>query len=58
MIADKATWDECAAECPGMNKGRVWPLEEIEKNKKAYLENTPLRREEVEALIAAEKKSV
>lgn len=58
MIADKATWDECAAECPGMNKGRIWPYEEIEKNKKAYLENVPLHREEVEALIAAEKESV
>ena len=58
MIADKATWDECAAECPGMNKGRVWPFEEIEANKKAYLDNVPLHREEVEALIAAEKKSV
>ena len=58
MIADKKTWDECAAECPGMNKGRVWPYEEIEKNKKAYIENEPLHREEAEALIAAEKKSV
>jgi len=58
MIADEKTWNECAAECPGMNKGRVWPLEEIEANKKAYLDNVPLHREEVEALIAAEKKSV
>ncbi len=58
MIADKKTWDECAAECPGMNKGRVWPYEEIEANKKAYLDNVPLHREEVEALIAAEKESV
>ena len=32
--------------------------EEIEANKKAYLDNVPLHREEVEALIAAEKKSV
>ena len=58
MIADEKTWNECAAECPGMNKGRVWPYEEIEANKKAYIENEPLHKEEVEALIAAEKKSV
>ena len=31
MIGDKETWDDCAKECPGMNKGRLWPLEEIEK---------------------------
>ncbi len=55
MIADEKTWNECAAECPGMNKGRVWPLEEIEANKKAYVENTPLHKEEVEKLIEEEK---
>ena len=52
MIADEKTWNECAAECPGMNKGRVWPFEEIEANKKAYLDNVPLHREEVEKMIA------
>ena len=56
MIADEKTWNECAAECPGMNKGRLWPVEEIEANKKAYVENEPLHREEVEKLIAEEKK--
>ena len=37
----------------GLGIGLV--IEEIEKNKKAYVENEPLHREEVEALIAAEK---
>lgn len=55
MIADEKTWNECAAVCPGMNKGRVWPFEEIEANKKAYVENVPLHREEVEEMIRAEK---
>ena len=38
--------------------GEEFTYEEIEANKKAYLDNVPLHREEVEALIAAEKKSV
>jgi len=54
MIKDKEIWDECARECPGMNKGRIWTLEEIEANRKAYDENTPLHKEDVEKLIAAE----
>lgn len=54
MIKDEQTWNECAADCPGMNKGKVWPVEEIEKCKKAYVENTPLHREDVEELIKAE----
>ena len=37
-----------------MNKGRLWTLEEIEANRKAYDENTPLHKEDVEKLIAAE----
>lgn len=52
MIKDKEIWEECARECPGMNKGRLWIVEEIEKNKAAYVENTPLHKEDVEKLIA------
>ena len=51
MINDKETWMECAKECPGMNKGRKWDIEEIEKNKIAYIHNIPLKKEEVEELI-------
>ena len=51
MINDKETWMECAKECPGMNKGRKWDIEEIEKNKIAYVHNIPLKKEEVEELI-------
>ena len=54
MLADEKTWNECAADCPGMNKGRLWSVKEITEAKKAYSENTPLHREEVEALIAGE----
>ena len=51
MIADEKTWNECAQDCPGMNKGRLWSVEEIEENKRAYDENKPLHREEVEEMI-------
>ena len=51
MIEDRKTWDEYAQECPGMNKGRLWTFEEIEKNRKQYENNKPLYREEVEKLM-------
>ena len=57
MVANKQTWDECAAECPGMNKGKHWSFEEIEENKKRYIQNVPLKKEEVEALIQEERQS-
>ncbi len=53
IVKDKATWDEIARECPGMRAedGRLWTYEEIEKNRQEYIENVPLTREEVLALI-------
>ena len=56
MIQDKETWEECAKDCPGMNKGKVWPVEEIEKNKRAYDANKPLKMEEVLEIIEKEDK--
>lgn len=55
MIKSKEMWDECAAECPGMNKGKIWSYEEILKNKNAYDQNKPLTRQEVEKLIEEER---
>ncbi|QTQ13970.1 YkgJ family cysteine cluster protein [Treponema parvum] len=55
MIHDRKTWDECAKDCPGMNKGALRTIEEIERNKKAYDDNTPLKKEEVEKLIRKEQ---
>ncbi len=57
MLKDKETWDECAKECPGMNKGKTWTKEEIEENKSGYVRNIPLKKEEVEALIKVETSS-
>ncbi len=57
MIEDEKTWNECALDCPGMNKGKIWPVEVIEENRKKYVENIPLRREEVLELIKKEIES-
>ena len=48
MIKTKEMWEECAKECPGMNNGRLWTFEEIEKNRKAYDENIPIRKGEIQ----------
>ena len=48
MIKTKEIWEECAKECPGMNHGRLWSFEEIEKNRKAYDENTPIKKGEIQ----------
>ncbi|MCR5765942.1 MAG: YkgJ family cysteine cluster protein [Treponema sp.] len=58
MLEDKQTWDDCAKDCPGMNGGRLWSFEEIEKNKKAYDDNIPLKKEEVEELIRLEENKI
>lgn len=55
MLKDRATWNERANECPGMNKGKSWTFEEIEKNKNAYVKNLPLKKEDVEKLIDPKK---
>lgn len=55
MIKSKEMWDECAKDCPGMNKGKTWTYEEILKNKNAYDQNKPLTKQEVEKLIEEER---
>ena len=42
MVADRETWYECARDCPGMNSGRLWPVEQIEEQKTLYDANVPL----------------
>ena len=48
-------WEDCAKDCPGMNKGKTWTYEEILKNKNAYDQNKPLTKQEVEKLIEEER---
>lgn len=54
MIKSKEMWEECAKECPGMNKGRLWTFEEIEENRIAYDENKPITDEEFEKVYKGE----
>lgn len=54
MVQDKKTWDEVAADCSGMNSGQLWDAEYIEKAKKDYDDNVPIKKEEVEILIQQE----
>lgn len=53
IVKDKETWDDVAKECPGMRaaNGRHWTFEEIEANRKEYVANVPMTREEVEELL-------
>ncbi|MBQ8014224.1 MAG: YkgJ family cysteine cluster protein [Treponema sp.] len=56
MVKDRETWEECARDCPGMRnqEGRLWTFEEIEACKKAYDENKPLTRAQVEKMMGEE----
>lgn len=55
MLEEKSMWDDCAKDCPGMNCGHHWTFEEIEENRRKYVANIPLKKEEVEELIKAEE---
>ena len=58
LVESAESWKENAAECPGMNKGRLWTLEEIEANRIAYEENIPIEQTEFSAIIAQQKESL
>lgn len=51
MVADKETWQECSKDCPGINKGRLWTVQEIEMNRHKYALNKPLTIEEYNQLL-------
>ena len=51
MIKDAKMWAECAKDCPGMNKGRLWTKEEIEEQKAQYDANTPISWDEWKSVI-------
>ncbi len=55
IIENENSWQDCAKECPGINKGKTWSVREIEKNKTSYLRNVPLKKEEVQSLIFSQK---
>ena len=53
MVQDKATWDEVAKDCPGMNSGQLWPKDYIDKTITAYDQNTPITKEQFDTLYSA-----
>lgn len=55
MLKEKDVWEECSRECPGMNCGKTWAFEEIEENRRKYVGNIPLKKEEVEEIIRKEE---
>ncbi len=50
MISDASTWNECARDCPGMNKGELHDAKEIAQASARYTANVPLTKEETESL--------
>lgn len=55
MLSDKETWAECAKDCPGMNRGKLWSKEKILSDSEKYKKNIPITKEEVLQLIAEEE---
>lgn len=53
MIRNKEMWEDCAKDCPGMNKGKTWTFEEIEKQRSLYDNNKPIDFSEYEAALKA-----
>lgn|SRR5574344_486701 len=47
ILEDRKSWDDSAKDCPGINCGKLWTWEEIEKQKDAYDENVPIRRTDI-----------
>ena len=47
ILKSKETWDNEAAECPGINKGTVHKKEEIEESNFLYEKNIPLRKQDL-----------
>lgn len=47
ILEDKAQWETCAQDCPGIHNGRLWSKEEIEKERKRYEQNVPIHKGEL-----------
>lgn len=55
MIKSKEMWEECAADCPGMNKGPLHSADEILSQAQEYVQNEPLTIEEFNDLYGGNK---
>lgn len=52
IVESRESWDDCAKDCPGMNKGALHSFEEIDSAQKRYLENLPIEREEFLKIVS------
>ncbi|MCR5079837.1 MAG: YkgJ family cysteine cluster protein [Treponema sp.] len=50
MIKSEEMWNECAADCPGMNQGPLHSAEEILLQAEEYVQNEPITLEEYNSL--------
>lgn len=48
LLESREAWDEGSADCPGINKGRLWTKEEIEQQLHAEIENKPVKLSQIE----------
>ncbi len=48
IVENKKSWDEAAADCPGINSGELHSYEEITEKAAAYRRNRPIKRHEFE----------
>ncbi|MBQ9630673.1 MAG: YkgJ family cysteine cluster protein [Treponema sp.] len=46
ILKDRETWEECAAECPGMNNGRLFTKVEIKEIRSRFNKNIPITKEQ------------
>ena len=48
ILKDRGQWEVCAESCPGMGTGRLWTKDEIERERKKYEQNLPLRKTDLD----------
>ena len=46
MLKDRETWDDCAKDCPGMNRGKWWSPGKSAELSHRFSENIPLQKED------------
>ena len=47
ILEDKEQWQTCSQDCPGINDGRFWSKEEIERERKRYEQNLPIHKNDL-----------
>ena len=50
ILKDKEIWEDCARECPGMNRGKLFSKSEIKKIRAKFNKNIPITKEQFDRL--------